>query len=118
MRLAPANALLVGRLPRATIPDLDGQLPVRARIVAGGREQWVEGTAKAWTRDAVCVWWTDRTDPLQRIDGLAATDIIRAEIARQPLAHYGRGRGVEQVVPTATRSPVYLHLPCVDRVGL
>lgn len=78
MRRAPANALLVGRLPRATIPPVDGQVVVRARIVADAGEHWVTGTAKAWTGDAVQVWWTDRTDLLQRIDWLAAGDVRRA----------------------------------------
>jgi hypothetical protein len=77
MRGVPANALQVGRLPRATIPAPTGQIPVRARIVGQGRERWMPGTARAWTRDAVCVWWTD-VDCLQRIDWLGASDVRRA----------------------------------------
>jgi hypothetical protein len=76
MREVPANALQVGRLPRATIPEPSGQIPVRARIVGQGRERWMHGTAKAWTRDAVCVWWTD-VDCLQRVDWLSAVDVRR-----------------------------------------
>jgi hypothetical protein len=74
----PANALPVGRVSRPTIPAVAGQVPVRARIVAGSREAWVDGTAKAWTRNAVCVWWTDRGDSLQRIDWLPASDVRRS----------------------------------------
>lgn len=77
MRDVPANALPVGRLPRATIPDIDGRLPVQARIVDGRAERWVTGMAHAWTRDAVCVWWTD-TNSLQRIDWLRSEDLRRA----------------------------------------
>jgi hypothetical protein len=74
MREVPANALRVGRLPRATIPQPSEQIPVRARIVGQGRERWMRGTATAWTADAVCVWWTD-VDSLQRIDWLNACDV-------------------------------------------
>jgi hypothetical protein len=77
MRSPPANTLPVGRLPRATIPPIDGRLPVQARIVDGRAEPWVNGMAHAWTRDAVCVWWTD-TDSLRRIDWLRASDVRRA----------------------------------------
>jgi hypothetical protein len=76
MREVPANALPVGRLPRATIPEPSGQIPVRVRIVGQGRERWMRGMAKAWTADAVSVWWTD-ADCLQRIDWLAARDVRR-----------------------------------------
>jgi hypothetical protein len=76
MRGEPANALPVGRLPRATIPAPSDRLPVQARIVDGRAARWVGGTAHAWTRDAVCVWWTD-VDSLQRIDWLSATDVRR-----------------------------------------
>ena len=78
MRQAPGNAFPVGRLRQATVPPVAEQLQVRARIMAGTREAWVDGTAKAWTREAVCVWWTDRADSLQRIDWLAAVDVRRA----------------------------------------
>jgi hypothetical protein len=74
MRAVPDNALSPRRLPRATIPPIDGRLPVQARIIAGQGVRWVEGSAHAWTRDAVMVWWTDR-DCLQRIDWLPARDI-------------------------------------------
>jgi hypothetical protein len=58
------------------IPEPAGQIPVTARIVGQGRERWMPGTVKAWTADAVCVWWTD-TDNLQRIDWLLASDVRR-----------------------------------------
>jgi hypothetical protein len=76
LRGEPANALRVGRLPRATIPTPNDRLPVQARIVDGRAARWVGGTAHAWTRDAVCAWWTD-VDCLQRIDWLLTNDVRR-----------------------------------------
>jgi hypothetical protein len=59
-----------------TIPAPAERLPVQARVVDGRAARWVGGIAHAWTRDAVCVWWTD-VDCLQRIDWLLASDVRR-----------------------------------------
>jgi hypothetical protein len=81
MRGVPANALQVGRLARATIPEPSGQIPVQARIVGQGRERWMPGTAKAWTSDAVGFCWTDTQNAANRIINEVTT---QARDALQP----------------------------------
>jgi hypothetical protein len=74
----PANALLPGRLTGAHhVPPSSEAPAVQVRIVGGGRERWVSGVAKAWTRGAVCVLWRG-PDGLQRIDWLVPADVRRA----------------------------------------
>lgn len=74
MRGVPDNALLPGKIGRQTVPPIEGRLPVQARIVRQGSSRWVDATAHAWSRESVCVWWSD-TDHLQRIDWLPAADV-------------------------------------------
>jgi hypothetical protein len=45
-----------GRGHARGIPDQAPSIPVRVRVVwEGGGEQWIDGTARRWTHDAVFV---------------------------------------------------------------
>lgn len=76
MRTPPDNALLPGKVGHHTVPPIAGRIPVQVRIVRHGVSRWVDATAHAWSRESVCVWWSDG-DHLQRIDWLASTDVRR-----------------------------------------
>lgn len=62
------------------IPDQTNPIPVRARVVwEGDGEQWVDGMAKRWTRDAVFVALGD--ERLRAIGvWLQPTDVKRREL--------------------------------------